>query len=599
MALLTHVFPTLGKIQVELFGLAAQIYKEFQKKEIKRLRCLLQLGKLAQIHSAAHHTRWDYIMLKLYLLKVFSTCPGYGLGNEVPTLNLRSGQEALQAYSLLRNFGHLNGCFETERLVLEACSRKKMCRQRLISLAPKDFRDWAKEIIDAERIFQFYQLLSVVFVANSSEFQESKELQKRCLDLLYKFLIEGDGRIQILKERHKQIRTLAYLSLDMHYAPIGIELNLGAIIASSKEFGHKIFSSSTSGFKNLNLHIDSYVNDTVYMSPDAAWAFAEFRNQTFRKFLNKIKRLKTKKQYLECLENLKRDSPHFEPRKRPVYTKFALRQAFKLPQRDEPISIANKLAEDFMMNDAEHLGLVSRPSGEISHAFIYHPVNLSKVPGLIAYRYRIISEKLAKINAVNARSNKKQGWPHFILSKNFSVSLDSLFRSVLYLITNDKYEIVLERTGVPDWCSGICSKGKHNAELLSLKILRSPFLKRLPPYRRAEIECVTESIAKASGGTISACFSNIKILRKPEFRKTSEEYEVAELDGAVLVTNCWHTKLMLVESKKQRSGGLAAARKKLQSLFRERVNLHKAFTSGIEDVIEIPKRGAFLPIRLP
>jgi len=100
---LVQVIPPLGKIQVGLFEPAASIYKVFQDKEIKRLRRLPQLGQLTHIHSGAHHTRWDYIMLQLYLLKVFKEhSPGAGLASEVPCLGLGSGCQALQAYILLR-----------------------------------------------------------------------------------------------------------------------------------------------------------------------------------------------------------------------------------------------------------------------------------------------------------------------------------------------------------------------------------------------------------------------------------------------------------------------------------------------------------------
>ena len=170
---LTHAIPSLGEIQVDLFEPAASIYKIFKEREINRLQNLMQLGQLSRIHSGAHHTRWDYIMLKLYLLKIFKdSCPGSGLSAEVPCLNLDSGYKAIQAYILLRNYGHLEGCFETERLVLEACVENKRLKNMLLQLAPDEFKDWGKQLIANEQIFQFYQLLAVIFVANGREFEK-------------------------------------------------------------------------------------------------------------------------------------------------------------------------------------------------------------------------------------------------------------------------------------------------------------------------------------------------------------------------------------------------------------------------------------------
>ena len=89
------------------------------------------------------------------------------------------------------------------------------------------------------------------------------ELKQNCLNLLHRLLVNPDNRIQILKDRHRDIRTLAYLSLDMHYAVTGIEFNLGAILLGAKEFGQKMFSSSESSFQVLTQQIDNYIGETV------------------------------------------------------------------------------------------------------------------------------------------------------------------------------------------------------------------------------------------------------------------------------------------------------------------------------------------------
>ena len=601
---LTQVIPTLGKIQVELFGPAARIYQIYENRELKRLRNLLQLGKLSHIHSGAHHTRWDYIILKLYLLKIFKTCPGTGLASKVPSLGLNSGVEAIQAYSLLRNFGHLDGCFETERLVLEACINNTHARRMLLRLVPKKFKTWARELIDKERIFQFYQLLAVIFIEHSLEFQKEVELKEKNLDLLYVFLVKGNNRIQILKDRHREIRTLAYLTLDMHYAPVGIEFNLGSILVAAKEYGHKIFRSSNSGFKYLSSYIRNYVTETVYTSPDAIWAFAEFKQRAYRRILDRLKRPKNKETYFKYLEELKFKSPDYNPRKRPVYAKLNLYQPFRLSQTNQyekPITKTVELEKKFRINQLSNpdISLVSLPNGRTSCAYIYFHTGILRQNGVITLRYKILLSELANMIENNARINRRNSRPPYLLSPIIRDSLDSLFRSILYLLTNDQYEIILERTGVPDWISGVCCKSRPKTERRIKEILKSTHLSRLSRTRRAELECILPAVNATSGGIIGACFSNIKILRKEELHRDGAEYEAAEIDGAVLVANSWHTKLLLIESKKQRSSSAATARKQLELLISKKINIAEKFKPCIEKTVDIPKKGAFLPIRLP
>lgn len=596
---LKQVIPTLGKVHVELFEPAASIYKVCRDREIKRLRGLLQLGQLSHIHSGAHHTRWDYIMLKLYLLRVFKeNCPGAGLSSEVPSLGLTSGCQALQAYILLRNFGHLEGCFETERLVLEACITSAHARKMLLGLVPDRFKSWAKELIETESLFRFYQLLAVIFVAHGPEFRNSPELQAQSSELLYKFLVKPDNRIQVLKDRHREIRTLAYLALDTHYAPVGVEFNLGSILVAAREFGQRIFATSTSPFQNLNLHIMTYVEDVVYRSPHATWLFAEFRRSVYPKILRRLNRLRTQNGYFQYLEELRREVPDFKHRSRPVFTKLLLDSPFRYTQREKAITKSKELASKFLIPDS-HLGLAALPSRRPSHVYVYYPSGVLKEKGQIAHRYKVILEELALIRKNNARDLKGRGRPSFVLERNVSTSLYSLFRSVLYLLTGNKYEIILERAGIPIWLSGICSQSKPKAQQQLRAILKSPYMGRLPKDRLSELQCILATIPKTSGGTTSACLSNIKVLRKPEFMNQGDEYEVAEIDAAVLVANAWHTKLFLVESKKQRAGSAAAARKQLKSLIEEKIQIGPAFAPGIENIVEIPNKGAFLPIKLP
>jgi len=590
---LTQAIPHLGEIQVDLLEPAASIYNAYKENEIRRLQGLMQLGLLSRIHSGAHHTRWDYIMLKLYLLKTFKdACVGSGLSSEVPCLNLDSGDKAIQAYILLRNYGHLKGCFETERLVLECCIEHARVRDMLLKLTPHGFKEWGMQLIADESIFKFYQLLAVIFIANGSEFKKEDKLKKECLKLLYRFLVEPDNRIQILKDRHREIRTLAYLALDMHYAVTGLEFNLGAILLGAKEFGRKMFTSSESSFQILTRQIDSYIGDTVYRTSDATWLFVEYRRKMYLRISRPMLRFSTSRGFFQFLKRLKWKVYDFNPNTRPVYAKLLLGTYDEYREPDKTITQTRTLADRLKIQPIG-LGLACVPSRTPSHIYIFFRPNIIRQRRGIAQTYRLILEELVTSRDAVYRGHKPVVSTPF---REISISLDSVFRSILYLLTNDEYEIVIDRAGLHTMFKAVCERGKGEALRRMSSILR--MFKSLPRSRKAELECIAAAVRKAYGGTIALCLSNIKILRKPQYRQENEEYEATEIDGAILIANKLHTKLLLVESKTTHRNRTTAARRQLENLYTQKVRFTEAFKDGIEEAVLLPGRGAYLPIRL-
>jgi hypothetical protein len=74
---------------------------------------------------------------------------------------------------------------------------------------------------------------------------------------------------------------------------------------------------------------------------------------------------------------------------------------------------------------------------------------------------------------------------------------------------------------------------------------------------------------------------------------------VAEIDGAVFISNKLHTKILFVESKNRRNRSVSKAREQLESLFTKKVNLAKGFKGCVEGITDIPNKGAFISVRFP
>ena len=206
---------------------------------------------------------------------------------------------------------------------------------------------------------------------------------------------------------------------------------------------------------------------------------------------------------------------------RPVYTKLLLDISDRYRKPDKVITQARTIASRLKIKPTD-LGLACVPSRTPPHIYIFFRPNIIRQKRGIAQTYRLILEEL-----ITTRDNFLSGRRPIIYVpfREISASLDSVFRSILYLLTNDEYEIVIERAGLYPTYTAMCERGRGKALRGMSKILR--ISRYLPKSRRAELECVVSAVRKAYGGSIAICLSNIKILRKPEFRRKGEELEAS------------------------------------------------------------------------
>jgi len=115
---LTHVLPSIGPVEVSVYGKAAVMLRFLSESQEKlRLQQLAQLGALCRCFPGARSVRWDYTVALLYFsewLRVKGVRTGITLG----TVRFSSTVEALQCLSLVWNVGHLPETFAAEKGLL-------------------------------------------------------------------------------------------------------------------------------------------------------------------------------------------------------------------------------------------------------------------------------------------------------------------------------------------------------------------------------------------------------------------------------------------------------------------------------------------------
>jgi hypothetical protein len=93
-------------------------------------------------------------------------------------------------------------------------------------------------------------------------------------------------------------------------------------------------------------------------------------------------------------------------------------------------------------------------------AYVYHPKEAIKEKGEIARRLDTISKEITRQEESSIRPFRETTVPMFFGFRRFSETVESLFRSALYLLTGDSYEIVLETAGIPAELQAICLRSK-------------------------------------------------------------------------------------------------------------------------------------------
>jgi hypothetical protein len=176
-----YEYPDLGKVEITLQKESAEIYR-FLKESwfikggkgsgIGHFERLDQLGALRAVHKSAYHSRWEYMVLQMYLIQQLKAASAFGFSTSIPLTRrhiVTSLEELLKSWVLLNNYGHLLDTFEAERVWLELIFEESELSRAFISCMPDGLSTkFAERILRQEDIYHFHHLIALALLGRLS-----------------------------------------------------------------------------------------------------------------------------------------------------------------------------------------------------------------------------------------------------------------------------------------------------------------------------------------------------------------------------------------------------------------------------------------------
>jgi hypothetical protein len=275
---LEYQLPNLGLLKIFIYPyakLALDIVNGGNLLAILKINP--QLGTIRMAHEGAHHTRWEYVLVQLYIITKLSEKSQLienkleGLSNNDPIIgnHRMSGADLLQSWVILLNIGHLYGTFANERGFLYQLSEDKVLRNCLLSGLPKDRRivEFANKIIVDGDVYSFHKILSYFFINRlRRKYNDKIDLLVSILNLYNFEQSRARERVSKLKAYFRKIRQSAFLFLDSIYGPVPFTFELGQVLLDIENYKKNIFIDEYSELQTALNNFEDLLSESFYLN---------------------------------------------------------------------------------------------------------------------------------------------------------------------------------------------------------------------------------------------------------------------------------------------------------------------------------------------
>ena len=298
-----YYLPPLGMVRGTLFAESADSYALLDDmRELDRLQTLPQLGAIRLAWAGARHTRWEFVVLCLDLLRRAVELPRVSMTSRVALhggATASSYRELLQTWLLLLGVGHLEWTFTAEQSLLravvkEASRGKRNAYEELVESVPTSAgRDWANRVLAEERSYQFYQLLSFFRIARAPVKRLTKEGIDRQLMLLESYSVTR--RVEPLavtraRDLFRRVRRLAFLSLDAEFTPSILGVHIGRVINDQPTLERLLAPQHPSGGEDELAGLHRNLASRIYSGEEVLLQIARRRMSLDRKVLSALQK---------------------------------------------------------------------------------------------------------------------------------------------------------------------------------------------------------------------------------------------------------------------------------------------------------------------
>ncbi len=457
-------------VEIDLYSYATELYNELDRIDIiNRVKETPQLGVIKIPHLKLGKTRYDYIMLQLYLHKIIKgnlqAHMRYTYNNVVKSKEFELGKlqftqndtptigDILQLLTIIYNIGHFYNTFTASRAIILAADKNDSFDNYIVNISDSErFKSTATKILKRRNYHRFHLLNSLLVLEKCDQSKKSVSL---CIELLYTYLNEeelsSENKLRYVFDIFKKIRTVSYIAYDLQIAntPLTVDLcNEKAMVLFLKELISEY--NNTQSTNHLIKSITKLLDDTVYNENSNAICYYNISRKMTSLLLN----------YDYCsmsyYEDLFLNKESILNRQYPQHRDYMQTQILKLTFEQENVTLAEKLISILEHMNNIRVGYYDRYTGEKTILVSIRrkcSSNSKIIASLKVLKYSIsLLRQIPNIQPTDSR---------FLLCTKF----------FLFYLFNEN-PIVIKPTINKTKCV-ICTRGKNNRKVELINLLSS------------------------------------------------------------------------------------------------------------------------------
>lgn len=271
------------KVEIDLYSYATELYEELARIGIiERIKEIPQLGVI-KVSKKLSKTRYDYIMLQLYLhrlikdnlqgqlrltynnrvnSKEFREDYKFNLNSDEPSIG-----DVIQLLTIIYNIGHFYNTFTASRAVTMIASEDENFLNMVLAASDSDRYKAAANTMIREGNYQRFHLLNSILILEHCD--RSKKSVSLGLEILYSYINESmlpdNHKLKYIYSLFRNVRTVSYIAYDLQIAntPLTIDVcNEKAMLLIFQELLSEY--NNNQPLNRLVTSLTKLLDDTVY-----------------------------------------------------------------------------------------------------------------------------------------------------------------------------------------------------------------------------------------------------------------------------------------------------------------------------------------------
>lgn len=446
------------RVDIDLYPYASELYEELDKLGIiSRIKEVPQLGVI-KVSSRLAKTRFDYVMLQLYLHQLIKmNLQGdlkYTYNNYINSKEFRDDYQYIdkknkpslgdifQLLTIVYNIGHFYNTFTASRAMTMISSEDNEFYDMVRNASNDERYHHAADIILRDRNYQRLHLLNSILILEQCD--KTKQSVSVALEILYAYInernLKEECKLRYAFKVFRNIRTVSYMAYDLQIASTPITIDLcdeKAMLLLLKELLSEYNNNQSS--HHLVDSVTKLLDDTVYNENSNAICYYKISRKMVSLMIREPDYCK-QNYYEDIFLNTKSILNRTYSHKRDFVQSSILKLTFSKEYR----WISESLLADIERINNTRVGYYDRHSGEQTLL-----VSIKKNCDSSTKRYAAFKTLKVTINALRKISGIDASDSRFLLCAKFFL---------FYLF--DENPIVIKPTINSTKCV-ICTRGKN------------------------------------------------------------------------------------------------------------------------------------------